>query len=879
MAGMRLHALAAALLIMSAPLPAAPEAQSGPVPPRPSATSAASVDIEPGISEALATERERRITALRYDLAFDIPDTAVAPISASATLRFDLADAAQPLVLDFAPAATHTRAVRANGADARWSAERGHLVLPAEHLRSGSNEITITFTAGDASLNRNPDFLYTLFVPARAHLAFPCFDQPALKARYTLALTVPRAWQAVANGAELSREAGGDRVTIRFAETNPLPTYLFSFAAGTFSVDTAERGGRTFRMFHRETDVAKVARNRDAVFDLHAAALAWLEEYTGIPYPWGKFDFVLIPSFQFGGMEHAGAILYNASSLLLEESATVNQQLGRASVIAHETTHMWFGDLVTMRWFNDVWMKEVFANFMATKIVNPSFPQVNHDLRFLLAHYPAAYNVDRTAGANAVRQQLGNLDEAGTLYGAIIYDKAPIVVRSLETLVGADQLRDGLRDYLRRYRFANATWPDLIDILDARTDDDLRSWSRAWVDEPGRPVIRTELAASGGRIRSLALTQADPRPRRGLRWNQQLSVTLGYADGLRSLPLRLDGARADLREAAGLPRPLFVLPNGGGIAYGQVELDPASRRWLVEHLPDVDDAITRGSAWVVLWDELLRGVVSPGAFLDLAMRALPREGDELNTQQVLEYARGAFWRFTSERERLAMAPRLETTLRTGLDRAPTQSLKSAYFRAFRDITLTPDGVGWLERVWDRQEPIAGLTFAEVDEIAMALEIAVRQRPGWKHVLEAQLARTTNPDRRARFAFVMPALDADPQVRDRFFTSLADVANRAHETWVLEAVAYLHHPLRAAHAEAYIRPSLELLLDIQRTGDIFFPKRWMDATLSGHSSRRAARTVQRFLATLPPSYPPRLRMTIASSADELLRAAGLLPTSR
>ena len=162
-------------------------------------------------------------------------------------------------------------------------------------------------------------------------------------------------------------------------------------------------------MFHRETDAAKVARNRDAIFDLHARALAWLEDYTSIPYPWGKFDFVLIPSFQFGGMEHAGAILYNASGLMLDESATQNQLLERASVIAHETAHMWFGDLVTMRWFNDVWMKEVFANFMAAKIVNPSFPEVNHELRFLLAHHPAAYQVDRTPGPIPIRQPLANL--------------------------------------------------------------------------------------------------------------------------------------------------------------------------------------------------------------------------------------------------------------------------------------------------------------------------------------------------------------------------------------------------------------------------------------------------------------------------------------
>ncbi len=288
-----------------------------------------------------------------------------------------------------------------------------------------------------------------------------------------------------------------------FAETQPIPTYLFAFAAGKFFVDRAERNGRTFRMVHRETDAAKVARNRDALFDLHAAALAWLEQYTGIPYPFGKFDFFLVPAFQFGGMEHPGAVFYNASGLLLDESATQNQLLERASTIAHETSHMWFGDLVTMKWFTDVWMKEVFANFMAAKIVNPSFPSVNHELRFLHAYYPAAYDVDRTAGTNAIRQPLDNLKDAGTLYGAIIYQKAPIVMRQLETIMGADAFRDGLREYLSQHRFGNASWPDLIAVLDARTPEDLPTWSRD-VGRGSRPPDRSHRAHREQRSRRRA---------------------------------------------------------------------------------------------------------------------------------------------------------------------------------------------------------------------------------------------------------------------------------------------------------------------------------------------------------------------------------------
>ena len=183
---------------------------------------------------------------------------------------------------------------------------RGHILLPAEALRRGENAVRIRFRAGDAALNRNPEYLYTLFVPARASTALPVFDQPDLKARFTLTLELPAAWRAVANGARVGRTVAADRQTVRFAPTQPIPTYLFAFAAGRWSVETAVRDGRTLHMYHRELDTAKLARNRDTIFDLAERSIAYMERYTGIPYPFGKFDFVLVPSFQFGGMEHPG---------------------------------------------------------------------------------------------------------------------------------------------------------------------------------------------------------------------------------------------------------------------------------------------------------------------------------------------------------------------------------------------------------------------------------------------------------------------------------------------------------------------------------------------------------------------------------------------
>jgi aminopeptidase N len=829
-------------------------------------------DPDLGIGEALARERAARVSNLRYDVAFTIPAVRSQPVAGRALIRFSLASAAEPVVLDYLPdRAGILRSVEANGVKTPIRQVNGHIIVPKDALRPGENSLSLDFNAGDASLNRSDDFLYTIFVPARAHLAFPCFDQPDLKARWSLGLDVPDGWQVLGNGAELERSSRDGRTRVRFTGTQPISTYLFAFAAGKFSIEQAERNGRTFRMFHRETDAAKVARNREAIFDLHAASLDWLEQYTAIPYPFGKFDFLLVPAFQFGGMEHPGAIFYNANGLLLDESATQDQMIGRASVIAHETAHMWFGDLVTMRWFNDVWMKEVFANHMAAKIVNPAFPAVNHDLRYLVDYFPPAYSVDRTAGTNEIRQPLKNLNEAGTLYGAIIYQKAPIVMRQLETLVGADGFRDGLRDYLKAHAFGNASWPDLIALLDGRTPEDLAAWSRAWVDERGRPAIRTELTLSGGKIRRLAFTQRDPYTARGLLWNQRMTIAVGGRD-VKLIPVHLNAARVEVPEARGLPAQ-FVLPNGGGVAYGEFHLDAASLAWLTANLPSIDDELTRASAWVTLYDAMLNAEVTPDAFLSLALRALPVEKNELNVTRILAYLREAYWRYSSPAARARLAPRVESALRLGLDAAATPSLKSVWFSGLRDTAQTAATIEWLTRVWNEDEKVPGLTLAETDFIRLAQDLAVRDVPGASGILDRQDARTKNPDRKAQFAFVRPALSADPAERDAWFASVADVANRRHEPWVLEGLRYLHHPLRAAASEKYIEPGLLLLREIQRTGDIFFPKRWMDATLSGHQSPAAAATVRAFVDHLPPEYPERLRRVILSSADDLFRASG------
>ncbi len=824
---------------------------------------------DPGVSTTLAAARRADLSDIAYDLRFTIPDSASTPVTGSVTISFTRASAEQPLVLDFRAPADRVQRVRVDGDSLQATIANGHIIVPASHVGTGAHTVSIDFISTNDALNRNPEFLYALFVPDRASTAFPGFDQPDLKARYRLTLDIPAAWQALANGSvtAVDSTSPGRRLPT-FRETAPISTYLFAFAAGRLTSDTATRNGRLFTMYHRETDTAKVARNRDAIFDLHAGALAWLEEYTGIAYPFEKFDFFAVPSFQFGGMEHPGAVWYRAGGLLLDESATRNQELGRASVIAHETAHMWFGDLVTMEWFNDVWMKEVFANFMAAKIVRPAFPDVDHDLRFFLAHHPTAYGVDRTRGANPIRQELDNLRNAGSLYGAVIYQKAPVVMRQLEQLIGDTAMQVGLREYLQEHRFGNATWPDLVAVLDRHTTSDLTDWSRIWVESPGRPRIRASW--NDGILR---VTQDDPDRGRGLRWIEPVGVLVGDGDSTRLVELLLRDSSAETSLSLAAP-PRFLLPGADGVSYGRMQLDSASRAALLTSAATLPTPLWRATAWSALFESMLGNELAPRFLADALIRSLPAEPDDLVLQQLLGLLETTYWRFLPPGERLTLAPRIERTLQASLHGAGSAGRKGTFWNSLVDVTLSDSGLAYLERVWRHRSPPPGLPLSESQYISLAEALALRTPSRGETILTTQEGRITNPDRLARFQFVRQALVHDAAAQDAFMARLARVEERRREPWVLSAVGYLNHPLRAPASERFLYPSLELVEEIQATGDIFFPLGWMQAVMGGHQSGEAAEIVARYLAEHP-RMPPRLQGKMLQAADNLFRAARIV----
>ena len=250
---------------------------------------------EAGVPKQLAIERKASISNVRYDIALDIPQQRTADINGNLTISFALAQK-QDVVLDFREDAEHILSCKVNGKTISPTIANEHIIIPANAIKKGKNSVSINFVCGNQSLNRNADYLYTLFVPDRARTAFPCFDQPDMKASFALSLTVPEAWEAVSNTAIASTKVKSGRKTVRFASTEPLSTYLFAFAAGEFKHIEYPDGDRTIGAYYRETDPERIRQLND-IFKQVAYSLNWMEEYTGIKYPFAKYEFVVLPGF------------------------------------------------------------------------------------------------------------------------------------------------------------------------------------------------------------------------------------------------------------------------------------------------------------------------------------------------------------------------------------------------------------------------------------------------------------------------------------------------------------------------------------------------------------------------------------------------------
>ena len=850
--------------------------------------------VEDGVSLELAEYRAARVSDLRYDIEFIIPEQREEPVTGRETISFTLKKRA-PLQLDFRQDAEAVNSLRINGqdGDAVWGlringrdcaadCRNEHIILDASLLRKGSNTVELAFIAGDRSLNRNDEYLYTLFVPDRARTVFPCFDQPDLKGRFSLTLDLPAEWEAVANSARQQEAIANEtepqkasahgteqqasvaqsvkepkatatpRKRLTFRETPPLSTYLFAFTAGKWHRQSATRGQRTVSALYRETDPDKLAQLRD-IFDQVFQSLDWLEAYTGIPCPFEKYDFVIVPGFQFGGMEHPGAILYNERTIFLGPAPTTAERLSRAELIAHETAHLWFGDAVTMRWFNDVWTKEVFANFYASQISTPMFPDVNVPLRDFRAFTIPAYAEDRTAGTNAIRRPLPNLSSAGLIYGNIVYDKAPVVMRMLSDLLGEEAFRDGIREYLHRYLYANADWNDLIAVLDARTEIDLQAWSRVWVEEKGMPTIT--YAVTGD---TLTVRQEDPLGR-GLIWPQRLTFADAAGRTVASIWSDSPETKAQLADIQG-----ELIPNPDAKAYGWFRLDAPAADALLQALPGLPRPESRLSLLATLHENVLRGTIPPHTYVERLGECLRTESDPLVCASAAAYLKAL-----AVHGPVAGSPRLERELlEAAEDPALSKEIRLQALRSLAGVFRSDAALKLIRALFQAGTDYQGLKLGQRDFLTLAYELAIRCPEDYDTIRALQEQRLKNPDQLREFRFIYPSVAPEKARRDSVFRALLEPRNRAVEPWAAAALGYLNHPLRQQEALEYIRPALEALPEIQRTGDIFFPKNWCVSLLGGHDSPQAANEVLRFLDAHP-DFPDLLKTKLLQSADHLL----------
>ena len=803
---------------------------------------------EEGISLELAQLRKQEIKDLKYSLRFSIPEQKQETVEGETRIQFTI-QKPQEIILDFRESADKVKEVSVNGQPTEYTFLNEHIILPQSSTIEGKNEVYIRFTAGNQSLNRNDEFLYTLLVPDRARTVFPCFEQPNLKAAFTLQLEVPTEWEAVSNTSIASENIINGKKHITFLPTEPLSTYLFSFVAGKLKKVEYADGERILTAYHRETDPKKVTQLND-IFEQVASSLHWLEDYTDVPYPFAKYSFIILPGFQYGGMEHTGATLYNDNSMFLSEHPTLDEELARAKLIAHETAHMWFGDFVTMDWFNDVWTKEVFANYFAACIVEPLFPSVNHSLNWIKTYTAASLSEDRTLGSNSIRQPLDNLRNAGLIYGNIIYNKAPVMMQKLVEIMGEEAYQEGIREYLKTYAYSNATWDDLITILDAKSEEDLATFSDVWVNQKGMPHITFT-----NRCGQLEIRQRDPL-NRGLIWPQHFQITF-IGDEITTVEVDLS------QETYALTVPLntkAILPNTDERGYGLFIPDEQSRAWLLAHWQEMTDDTARQSLLMLLYENYQHRLITDKEWINALLNGLKTEKNALIASTLCGYLSGPMQKLKDEK--------LEETIWLWTEKHPIASCRLQLIRCLISNASAPQSIDKLYQLWEKQShPMLN----ERDYMTMAYELALYNPEKYENILTTQRNRITNPDRLRQFDFISQAVTPDTLQMDTFFQSLLKAENRRIEPWAASALAYLNHPLREKYAVKYIRPGLEVLQEVQRTGDIFFPKNWVSALLRNHNSKEAYQEVQAFFKAHP-GYSPLLTNKILQAAWPLYKEA-------
>ncbi|MET7671950.1 aminopeptidase N [Micromonospora luteifusca] len=542
-------------------------------------------------------------------------------------------------------------------------------------------------------------YLYAVSFLDNVQRIFAAFDQPDLKAPFVLSVTAPPEW-TVSGNAEVSAKPTPGRW--EFAPSAPLATYFFSLIAGPYHVRRAEHDGVPLGIYCRRSLAEHLDADAEEIFTITRQCLDRFHQLFTERYPFGKYDQAFVPEFNAGAMENPGIVTFR-DDYVFSSAVTNTQRAQRASTIAHEMAHMWFGDLVTMRWWDDLWLNESFAEYLGYRVTAEATPYDQAWTTFAMRRKAWGYAADQRPSTHPVApQEVADADEGLLNFDGISYAKGASVLRQLVAWLGDEAFLAGLNAHFAAHRFGNATLADLLASLSTASGRDLSGWAEVWLRRPQVNTLRAEVAVDAdGRYTEVAVVQTAPESHPVLR-PHRIGVGRYSADGTVQrdevdVDPAADGGRTVLGALTGAPAARLLLLNDGDLTFAKVRLDRASADAVPLMLPGLADPLTRALLWGEALDAATDGERPVAALVDLMVAALPTETEVIIAEDVLTLSRSLVDRYLDPLTRSAALARVAGACQQLLDGAPAgESLQLAAARGWIAATTDADLlVGWL----------------------------------------------------------------------------------------------------------------------------------------------------------------------------------------
>ena len=840
---------------------------------RTAAESAAGPNV---LTQAEAVERAALVSDVAYELALDLaagsPD-----YRGVCTITFDHAAPSLGTFLDFTTA--EVEAIEINGVEAEPQLENNRLLLDGAMLAQ-RNTVRVAYRSEydhiGAGLHQFTDpedgaeYLYTHFEPYDAHRLLPCFDQPDLKAALRLEATAPAEWQVVANyPAESSEPQGDGRTRHRFAETPRISTYLLALVAGPY-----------VRFDDQWEDVAlgvlcrgSIAPHFDAdeFFEVTRQGLTFFSDFFDFRYPFDKYDQVFVPEFNMGAMENVGCITFS-ERMIFRDPPTDIQRLNRAEVVLHEMAHMWFGDLVTMQWWNDLWLNESFATYMAYLAMEQATRWSGSAWSAFHARMKAwAYEQDQLPTTHPIAGEVPDTDATFHNFDGITYGKGAAVLKQLVATIGRDGFRDGMRDYFRTHAWGNTTLADFIAALERGSGRELQEWSRAWLETASLNTLAPEWSADGGGIDSFAIRQTAPREHPRLRPHRtEIAIYDAGDDGpvLRdAVPVDLDGAETVIENLIGASAPAAVFPNHDDHAFAKIALDLRSLAFVREQIDRFQTPFERLLFWHTLWDMVRDQHFAAGQFVSLAADKLAGENTLEIVQNVTGEALYAVGRYIPDQYRLQHAEQIFDLAWNGLASAAEPDFRIVWARALIGAAQDPEHVGRLVGALDGG--VHGFEFDQDMRWSLVIKAVAYDLPGAFDLLEPELARDPS-DRGTRAAETVRVSRADAEIKAEAWRGFREDEQASLHILGSRMRGFWWKPQEALLAP-YIDRFFDEVRDVFAERDKEFAVRFFGALYPGHIVTDDM--VQRSEALLEALGPEDVLLgrPLRESLDELKRA--------